>query len=152
MDILNIRTLIDRFEECETILETEYETERAKVEDVDTEADDLPTFMSFDEWVRVEAEQGNGSGEAEEYLKLRELLDDLKGSGGDHQWHSDWYPATLIAESDFEDYAQELAEDIGAISPDASWPNNCIDWTKAANELRQDYSEVDYDGMTYLYR
>lgn len=41
---------------------------------------------------------------------------------------------------------------MGAINADASWPNNCIDWGRAAEELKVDYFEVDYDGVTYLIR
>jgi hypothetical protein len=46
----------------------------------------------------------------------------------------------------------QLAEDIGAINGDATWPNNCIDWDQAAKELRMDYTAVDFDGITYWIR
>lgn len=60
--------------------------------------------------------------------------------------------ATLIRATKFEDYARETAVDIGAIqSPDA-WPATCIDWEKAANEMRQDYKSVDFNGVEYLVR
>jgi antirestriction protein len=39
---------------------------------------------------------------------------------------------------DEEDYAQQLAEDMGVIDENASWPNNCIDWERAARELFMD--------------
>jgi len=42
-----------------------------------------------------------------------------------------------------EDFAQDLAEQIGAINYDTSWPNNCIDWELAARELMYDYFEMD---------
>lgn len=87
-----------------------------------------------------------------EYDALNALLADLKGNGGDEQWRGDWYPVTLIRDSYFEDYAQELAEDIGAIKDDAQWPANCIDWERAARELQQDYSSVEYNEVTYWYR
>jgi hypothetical protein len=45
-----------------------------------------------------------------------------------------------------------LADDIGAIDRNASWPTNWIDWEKAALELRVDYSSVEIDGKTYWYR
>ena len=83
---------------------------------------------------------------------LENLLEELKGCGGDERWEGDWYPITLVRDSHFEDYAEELAEDIGAINRDASWPNNCIDWERAARELLQDYSSVEFDGVTYWYR
>lgn len=45
--------------------------------------------------------------------------------------------------SNDEAFAQEIAEQTDAISGNASWPNNCIDWEQAARELMQDYSEQD---------
>jgi hypothetical protein len=90
--------------------------------------------------------------EQAELAELEALLDDCRGYGGDEQWEGDWYPVTLIRESHFTDYAQELAEDIGAVTPDASWPNNCIDWEKAARELLYDYTAVDFDGVCYYTR
>lgn len=58
----------------------------------------------------------------------------------------------FVDEADWEDYAREVAEDIGAISGDESWPCSYIDWSRAADALRMDYSEVTFDGVTYLYR
>lgn len=42
-----------------------------------------------------------------------------------------------------EEFAQDLAENVGAIDKNAIWPNNCIDWEKAAREIMFDYSEQD---------
>lgn len=53
---------------------------------------------------------------------------------------------------DFEDYAQELAEDLGLIPDGLGWPLNCIDWEMAARELAYDYTSVDFRGTTYLVR
>jgi len=65
----------------------------------------------------------------------------------------DWeYGTTFIAEWHFEDYAQELAEDIGAIDPEASWPYTCIDWERAARELKYDYNSIEVNGTTYYCR
>jgi hypothetical protein len=84
--------------------------------------------------------------------ELSELLDDLRGNGGNHQWQGDWYPVTLIRDSYFTEYAQEFADDIGATDGRNAWPYTCIDWESAARELRMDYTSVDYDGVTYWYR
>ena len=59
---------------------------------------------------------------------------------------------TLIHESYFEDYARELAEDIGALEKADAWPFTCIDWEKAADDLKMDYSVIELDGNTYYYR
>lgn len=40
-----------------------------------------------------------------------------------------------------EEFAQDFAEEIGAINYATSWPNNCIDWELAARELMHDYFE-----------
>lgn len=78
-------------------------------------------------------------------------LEALAAQGADYA--PDWeYGETLIRDSYFQQYAEELAEDIGAIKADATWPNNCIDWEQAARELRMDYTAVDFDGVTYWVR
>lgn len=82
--------------------------------------------------------------EREELAKLEAFAEEAEG------YAADWkYGETLIRESYFEDYARELAEDIGAIPSDAQWPCTCIDWEQAARELRMDYSSVEFDGVTY---
>jgi RecJ-like exonuclease len=57
-----------------------------------------------------------------------------------------------IADYAFEEYAQQTAEDIGAISSDAQWPCNRIDWEAAANDLKQDYMSFNFEGTTYWVR
>jgi len=65
----------------------------------------------------------------------------------------DWkYGVALIADDYFEDYAYELAGDIGAVNSEMSWPCDCIDWSKAADALKMDYTSVNYDGKTYWIR
>lgn len=87
-----------------------------------------------------------------ELATLESALAEMRGCGGDHEWRGAWYPVTLIRESDFEDYAEQLAEDIGAISREPQWPLQYIDWEKAADALRMDYSSITIDGTEYLYR
>lgn len=42
---------------------------------------------------------------------------------------------------DDEDFAQETAESLGVIDKNASWPNTCIDWERAASKLMMGYCE-----------
>jgi hypothetical protein len=90
--------------------------------------------------------------ERAELASLLAIMRDMQGYGGDEQWRGEWYPVTLIDDVYFEDYARELAEDIGAIDKDASWPNTYIDWEAAATALRQDYTSTEIEGRTYWYR
>ena len=87
-----------------------------------------------------------------ELAQLTALLEDLKGNGGDEEWRGDWYPQTLVRDSYFKTYAQRMAEDCGLVDSDAQWPNNCIDWDQAAQELLSDYMDCQIDGITYWYR
>lgn len=61
------------------------------------------------------------------------------------------YGVTLIEESEFEEYVEDFLEDCGYIPKDfPSWI--VIDWTETADNVKQDYSELEFDGVTYLYR
>ena len=103
----------------------------------------------------LEAEQSSDPmafNNGEELDTLTAIMEELAGMGGDEKWRGVWYPLTLIRDSYFRTYAEELADDIGAIPRDAGWPMNCIDWDQAARELRYDYSGVDIDGVTYWTR
>ena len=88
------------------------------------------------------------SDEREELTALVALAEEASG------YAEDWrYGATLIRDSYFEEYARELAEDIGALgNKDIPWPANHIDWEAACDELKQDYTEVDFDGVAYWIR
>lgn len=87
------------------------------------------------------------SDEAQELANLEAFAEEASG------YASDWpLGETLIRDSYFEDYARQLAEDVGAIHSDAKWPCTCIDWKEAADELKQDYSAIEFDGITYWTR
>lgn len=66
---------------------------------------------------------------------------------------SDWpYGATLIRDDCFEDYARDLADDLGLTEDGAQWPHSCIDWKRAARELQIDYTPIQYGTTTYWCR
>ena len=149
-DIIDLRAVSERIEELEESLQ------QAHVSTTDGPA--AYSNLEFDDW--IEAVRADFSAahahecleEADELAKLQALMEDLKGRGGDHDWRGDWYPLLLIRDSHFQDYAQELAEDIGAVNRDESWPHNCIDWEEAAAQLRVDYTAVEFNGVTYWCR
>jgi hypothetical protein len=85
--------------------------------------------------------------EYRELKALESLQDEAEG------YAADWkYGETLIRDDYFEDYARQTAEELGLISRDDKWPATCIDWEKAADELKQDYTAVEFDGVTYWIR
>lgn len=95
---------------------------------------------------------GPGDPDREEAQELKNILEELCGNGGDEQWRGDWYPSTLIAARYFKTYAQDLAEETGAIDSNATWPMRCIDWDQAAEELQQDYAAIEIGDRTFFYR
>lgn len=105
------------------------------------------TVGSYHFWIARADNEGLEPEEYEELKTLRSLAAQASG------YADDWeHGETLIRDSYFKDYAQELAEDIGAVNADATWPNNCIDWDQAARELRMDYTAVEFDDVTYWVR
>lgn len=83
----------------------------------------------------------------ETYIALRNFDEECSG------YASDWqHGETLINDSYFEDYARELAKDIGAVKLDSKWPNNHIDWEAAAEELQRDYTSIKFKGQTFWIR
>lgn len=88
-----------------------------------------------------------------ELKELEKFLSEIAGNGGDHNWEDNWYPVTLIKDSYFEEYAQELASDLyGPEISNAHWPFNQIDWSKAAEALQDDYTTEDLENETYWMR
>lgn len=83
----------------------------------------------------------------DELAQWRELIADTEAYSD--RWSDGVY---FVAEHAFEDHARQLAEDIGAIDPDAGWPIGYIDWERAADALKNDYTTVEILGRTFWYR
>ena len=99
----------------------------------------------------LEDEKADGV-EPGEYVSQDELAA-LKSLAKEGEEFYDWpHGSTLIRDSYFKEYAMDLAEDIGAIDSNASWPNTCIDWDQAAKELQHDYTTIEFGGVDYWIR
>lgn len=97
-----------------------------RIDELEIFADELDTF------------------DREELTALTEAVDEIGSEAS--------FGTTLIRDSYFTQYAQEFAEDIGAVNDDASWPNNYIDWDRAAHDLKMDYSIISINGTDWWYR
>ena len=135
---MNTRSILDTRDLQERLEELEGERQSF----VDSHEDQDPEKENHNSW---EDAWGMENPSDEEELKALKSLKEEVGS----EWR---HGATLIPDSKFEDYARELAEDIGAIDRNASWPNNFIDWPAAAEALQMDYSQVAFQGTDYWYR
>ena len=165
-DYLDVRDIIERFEE----LEEEREGLASNVEEAkEAEAAaeifynelDEPTEEAKEEaqgtWDYAQVETSDARKALEEWDDdykdeldtLGNLLSELCGNGGDHQWKGDWYPVTLIRDSYFEESMDDMLEDIGAMPKDIPcYLTITVDY----DALKMDYTSVEFDGVTYWYR
>jgi hypothetical protein len=122
---------------------------QSKIDELQSEFDSL-----VDEYEDVDGEEDVGEDllnwleeNGDEFVTLLEVKEEVE------QYTSEWDDgAFMIADDYFEDYAQELAEDTGAIDKNAKWPLTHIDWEAATKELKYDYSEVEIGGKSYWIR
>ena len=136
-DVLDSRDIIERFEELKELYERYVELEEMD----DDERDE------FEDDELEELEGDFAAGDLEEYQNLKAFVKEAE------DYCSDWqYGETFIRDSYFTEYAQQLAEDIGAVSNDAQWPCYHIDWEAAADALKIDYTSYDVAGTTYWAR
>lgn len=134
-DIIDSRDVIARIEELEEIHAAECafdSDDNCPTDDKDHEHVDCPDFIEHEELNALKALADEASGYAEDWL----------------------YGATLVRDSYFEQHARDEADSIGAIDhrQEYRWPFTCIDWEKAADELKQDYTEVLFDDVAYWIR
>lgn len=112
------------------------------------EFDDIETYLNDEASENIDEDERNDF-EAyweDEYAKIEEIdhVEDMVGS-------DIYHGVTLISEDDFKEYVQDLIEDsyieIGKLP---SWIE--IDWQQTAENVKQDYSVLEYDGETYYFQ
>lgn len=101
---------------------------------------------SFDDILFDEDEIESWVDDWKDELEEIEEVDELEKYITDFQ-----YGETLIHESYFTEYCEELCKDFGYISKDFPlWIE--IDWDSTAENIKIDYSECTYQGETYYAR
>ena len=126
--IMDSRDLIARLAE----LESEHATLEKAIDKAATDAERTAAQTEIADW----DEDWN-------YTSLKNFC--AKGEQDVGKWADG---VTLINDDYFTEYAEEEAQDIGAIDCKVTWPLNHIDWEAAAEQLKYDYSRIDWDGVT----
>lgn len=151
-DILDSRDIIEYHEELESereALAEELSDAKEALDDYRADSDADPEDEEQLENAFVEARDALAEWDQEHAADLAAVKEIIRQAGG----YGDWdHGETLIRDRYFEEYAQDLASDIGALDKADRWPLTHIDWSAAANELAQDYTEIDVGGFTYLMR
>jgi hypothetical protein len=129
-DVIDSRDVIARIEELEA--------DRDNAEGVSADGSFYP--LTWGEWTR------DNPDDAEELATLKALAEEAEG------YAPDWtHGETLIRDSYFVEYVQELLEDCGDIPKDI--PHYvCIDWDATARNIRYDYTAVEFGDVTYWIR
>lgn len=129
MSIERGQDIIDSRDVDERILEIEQEIESDADEPLSLDADEREILLD----------------------ELQTELDTLytfRNDANNGEWD---YGQTFIHVSYFQEYVQELVVDIGDLPSDI--PHYIeIDWEATAENVRQDYAWVDFDGEEYLTR
>lgn len=129
---IDSRDVIARIEYLESIIED------AEQEFEDQEPDtyaDLAAYIA-----------DNYADEAEELEKLKALAEQGEA------YAPDWmHGETLISDDYFTEYTEEFCKDCGDVPRDI--PRYIeIDWEATAENIKQDYTSIDFDGTTYWIR
>ena len=135
-DIVNIPDIIERIEELREEREACQVYDSEDFEALDDEELDA-AFMESDK-------EG-----AEELAHLLEIMEELKGCGGDEKWEGSWYPQGLIEESYFQTYMDEMIEGCYTLPKDIP---AFMQITYDYEMLKQDYTEIQIDGTKFYYR
>lgn len=134
-----LQSLKDALKEAQDELE-EFDPERPNV------APDDGVWHEEKERLEDAVESARSDFGEDEQEELEEL-DNLENEVGSEWRHGE----TMIPAHQFRDYAEELAADSCDMEQADIWPFRHIDWGAAAEELKQEYSEVEYQGTTYLF-
>lgn len=140
-DVIDSRDVIARIEELEGERDSAFEAAHSNWDSDETVRGD----MSRDDFAQEHWETVN-PGEADELKHLLALQDEAEG------YAPDWkYGACLIRSTYFVEYCEELCKDIGDLPKDI--PHYIeIDWTATAENIKADYTTVDFDGVEYYVR
>ena len=140
MNIIDTRDLVETREEL-------------KQEILDSFLEDFPHYEemteSFEDILFEEEEIESWKEDWQEEIDKISIIDEIEDEIG-----SEFdFGVTLIPEDDFTDYCEELTEEFGYINKGTpQLIKNNIDYEGIADDMRYDYSELEYEGKTYLYR
>ena len=142
MNTLDTRDLIEERNDLkQQILDSFLETFEHYAEQTETFEDILFEEEEIQSW------KEGFEDELKEIEEIDTLEDEINSYAGDN-FDDGVY---LIDADDFEDFVEQDLEDLGYIPKDfPTWIE--IDWKATANNVQQDYSEVEFRGTNYLFR
>lgn len=107
--------------------------------------EELSDLLDTDEICECGAEHFT-SDDAEEMAALAELAN--AGARSSDDWS---HGATLVRDSYFQEYAKDYVNETTSVDKD-NWLYNHIDWDSVAADIQQDYTYMNFQGVTYWVR
>lgn len=154
-DVIDSRDLIDRAyelidEQLSAFNEQQTDDAARAGEDgaIDLEREDAPHDDLFLEWLKAGAHLDEDKAELAALIHVWRECEDV----------SDWtYGETLIRDDYFVSYTEQLIDDCYELPKEltsGNWPYRhiTIDYEAAADELKDDYMSVDFNGVDYWIR
>ena len=83
-------------------------------------------------------------------IDRKKAIEELKNETKNYGWE---HGIIFISEFEWRDYCKDMAIDCGYISRMTNNPlEHCVDWDEWADLVKNDYSEIEFEGSTYHYR
>lgn len=140
-DIFDTRDLTDYRDSLESDLVDYYNEYMEDVENFE----DVEDIGGYEDWDEGFAD--TYADEIEHYENVEYFCEELSSIPDFN------YGETVIKENYFSDYCKDFVQECGYIPNDLpSWIEDNINWEGVAEDLRQDYSEADFEGETFYFR
>jgi hypothetical protein len=101
------------------------------------------------EWLESFDDEDLTDEEKEEYNELYRFREYMIEHYDKDSWS---WGFLFIRDEYFTEYAEEFANEVGAIDDKQYWLTKHIDWDAVASDMQDDYWEVDFFGNTYWTR
>lgn len=138
--MIDTRDLAEKREELQTDLVNSFN------DYFDTELEDfgdLTSYIDNSEDEDVQEWRDDNSDDFEHIEEIDELEDEISEFS---------FGETLILEDDFTEYCEDMVEDCCDLTNVPSFIKNNINWEGVASDLSVDYTNVTYQGVSYLVR
>jgi len=155
-DYINSLDVNDAIDELETEIEDldsdieELEEEKEELDEKRADEEDEESIEGFNDDIKEIEKKIKDKEEEKENLKEElEILTDLQD---EFEGYCDWkHGETLIRWNRIDDYLRDELEDCGYIPKDfPSWIE--IDWESTFENMKQDYTSGQFDGVEYWVR
>lgn len=161
VDYSEITALQDEIQDTVNALESDIEELEEQIEEQEEHIEDFKNDMTDEHGSQLSEMQITDLEQLEEHLK--DLQSDLENKQKEFDsWNQDLelideiinelsQDETLISDDYFDEYAEDFIKEVYDLREVPSIILNNVDWQNVASDLKQDYTEIDIENVTYHY-